>query len=396
MIWTDSTQPAQPVPNAPRLFYLDNLRTALICLVILHHMAVIYGAGVPFYYVEPPARTDLIAYGILLIFILLNQAYFMGFLFLISGYFSPGSFDQKGGRQYIVDRLLRLGLPLAIYMFILNPLASVGFWQMPASLTGINTPLTWQVYPFLIAVGPMWFIEMLLIFDLGYAAWRRITRNKPLRLDLSLPAPGYLATGMFIIGLALITYMFRAVVPLGTSTPVLGFPSPAYLPQYISLFILGIIAYRNNWLRSIQYKAGIIWFAVALAAAVLLLPLALTGHFMSLELTQVTKDFTGNGQLQSAFYALFDSAFPVGICLGAMTLSRRFLDSQGTLLKFMSRHSYTVYFIHAPTLVFLALALKGLDVEHLLKFAVASLIGIPLCFAIAFVVRKIPFLSRIM
>lgn len=36
-----------------RLFFADNLRTALVILVVLDHLAVIYGANIGFYYVEP-------------------------------------------------------------------------------------------------------------------------------------------------------------------------------------------------------------------------------------------------------------------------------------------------------------------------------------------------------
>jgi hypothetical protein len=38
---------------------------------------------------------------------------------------------------------------------------------MPASLSGITTPLSWQDYPQLVGFGPMWFVAMLLIFDIG-------------------------------------------------------------------------------------------------------------------------------------------------------------------------------------------------------------------------------------
>jgi hypothetical protein len=30
------------------------------------------------------------------VFVTLNQAFFMGFFFLIAGYFTPASFDRKG------------------------------------------------------------------------------------------------------------------------------------------------------------------------------------------------------------------------------------------------------------------------------------------------------------
>ena len=33
------------VPSRPRLFYIDNLRILLTILVILHHLAIIYGGS---------------------------------------------------------------------------------------------------------------------------------------------------------------------------------------------------------------------------------------------------------------------------------------------------------------------------------------------------------------
>src|SRR6185437_15262376 len=95
-----NTTPTQPIvsqtTNRVRLFFLDHSRTALTILVVLHHLAVIYGAATTFYYVEPPKANDHLASLLLAVFVLVNQSYFMGFFFLISGYFTPGSFDRKG------------------------------------------------------------------------------------------------------------------------------------------------------------------------------------------------------------------------------------------------------------------------------------------------------------
>lgn len=378
-----------------RLFFVDNWRIGLITLVVLHYLAVVYGACAPFYYVEPPVN-DLLAYLVLLAFILINQSWFMGALFLISGYFTPGSYDHKGPGSFLKDRLLRLGIPLVIYIFVLSPIASIGIYQMPASLTGITSPLTWQQYPHLIGVGPLWFVEMLLIFDFGYVAWRMLTRNRASHSMSSSSSPSYLVIGVFILALALASYLLRMVVPIGTSTPVLDFPTLAYLPQYLSFFVFGTVAYRCNWFRTIPNSMGIVGFGMALVAGVLLFPLAFSGHLLSLDLSPAVKNFTGNGHWQSAAYALWDSTFSVGICLGLITLLRRFLDWQGKVGSIMSQHSYTVYIFHIPIIVFLALALKGIELEPLLKFGLAAVIGVPLCFSIAYLVRKIPLASRIL
>lgn len=122
------TAPIQPVSQATsrvRIFFLDHLRAALTVLVVLHHLAVIYGANAAFYYVEPPAPKDQLAFLLLLAFVLVNQAYFMGCFFLISRYFTPGSFDRKGPGAFYKDRLLRLGIPLTVYAFVLSPIASI-------------------------------------------------------------------------------------------------------------------------------------------------------------------------------------------------------------------------------------------------------------------------------
>ncbi len=371
--------------SGSRLVFADHLRAALVILVVLHHLAVIYGANAAFYYVEPPYN-DAPAYLLLLVFVLVNQAYFMGFFFLISGYFTPGSFDHKGAGSFIKDRLLRLGIPLVVFIFVLNPIASIGIYQMPSSLTHITTPLTWQQYPILLGVGPLWFVEMLLIFDLGYVIWRWLARKQTPHRETEFKPPSYLAVGLFILGLALASYLMRIVVPLGMTIPIFGFPTLAYLPQYLSFFILGMIAFRRNWFRTIPGSMGKVGLMVAFVATILLFPLALSGGAA----------FLGNGHWQSAVYALWDSIFSVGVCLGLIGLLRRFFNHQTKLGRFLSRNAYTVYIIHAPIIVFLAIALRGLHPEALLKFGLAALIGVPLCFVVAFLVRRIPFASRIL
>lgn len=382
-VGADSTMLQKPsqATSSSRLFFIDHLRVALTILVVLHHLAVIYGASALFYYLEPP-KNDPLASLVLLVFVLMNQAYFMGFFFLISGYFTPGSVDQKGSDSFFKDRLLRLGIPLVVFMLMLGPIASIGLYYW----TGITTPFI-QLYPNLIGVGPLWFVAMLLLFDFGYFIWRY---NRPPVQPSAQPLehvfrpPSYLAVGLFILALALASYIIRMVVPMGMS--LFGFPTLSYLPQYLSFFILGAITFRRNWFRTIPNSMGKVGFIVALVATIVLLPLALSGGV----------DFLGKGYWQSAAYALWDSTFAVGMCLGLITFFRHFLNRSGKFSRYLSRHAYTVYIIHAPIIVFLALALRWFHPEQLLKFGLAALIGVPLCFAVAYLVRKIPLASRIL
>jgi len=367
-----------------RLFFIDHLRAALVILVVLHHVAIVYGEGVSFYYVEPPSK-DSLTYLLLLVFVLANQAWFMGALFLLAGYFTPGSYDRKGPGSFLKDRLLRLGVPLIIFYFVLNPISAIGYFLMPASLTGNTDPLIWQAYPYLLGMGPMWFVAMLLIFSFGYAVWRMLTRSQTSSSMSASALPGYLGLSIFILALALASYLVRIIVPIGKF--VFDFPTLAYLPQYLSFFVLGTVASRHNWFRSLPGSMGVIGFVTALVAFVLLFPLA---FFSDPPL------FLGNGQWQSAVYALWDSIFAVGMCLGLITLFRHFFNGDSRLGRFLSQHSYTVYIIHSPIIVFLAFALRGVDLENLLKFGMMAVIVVPACFALAYLVRKIPLASRVL
>jgi surface polysaccharide O-acyltransferase-like enzyme len=318
----------------------------------------------------------------------------MGAFFLLAGYFTPGSYGRRGPGAFLTHRLLRLGIPLLLFYFVLSPISSIGFYLMPTSLTGITTPLTWQAYPHLLGLGPLWFVAMLLIFDFGYAAWRMLTRNRASSSMRESSPLSYLGVGVFTLALAGVSYVVRIVIPLGEE--VLDFPTLAYLPQYLSFFVVGAVASRRDWFRTLPGSMGIVGFGAAVAAGVLLFPPAFSGQWFSLELTPALDNAMGNGHWQSAVYALFDSTLAVGVCLGLMTLFRRLFNSQRRFGGFLSRHGYTVYIIHIPIIVFLAYALRRIELAPLLKFGLAAAIIVPTCFAVAYVVRKIPLASRVL
>jgi len=380
----DSSAPSPPKKPPDRLYFADNLRTYLIVLVVLHHIAIVYGMVGAFYYYEPPYN-DPLAFTVLAIFAVVNQAYFLGVLFLISGYFSPGSLDHKGPRRFVRDRLIRLGIPLLVFFFVLNPIASIGLYAMPASLGGITTPFTWQDYPMLLGLGPMWFVAMLLIFDIGYTIWWVARRNHVPRNGSSDRPPRYRVIAAFILVLAVTSYLIRIVIP--ATEFVAGFPTLGYLLQYVSFFIIGIVAVRHNWFLTVPKSMGRGGFALALVATLTIFPIAISGG--------VTYA-AGNGYWQSAAYALWDSTVAVGMALGLITLFRERINWSGDRSRFLQRHAYTVYVIQAPIIVFVALGLKGLSLEHLIKFGLAAVITVPLCFAGAYLVLKIPYASRVL
>ena len=111
----------QKVTSKPRLFYIDNIRILLTILVILHHLAIGYGASGNNPYIEA-GEISTVSTILMTLFVAINQAFFMGFFFMISSYFAPRSYDRKGPGPYVLDRLKRLGIPLLFYIVVIDPL----------------------------------------------------------------------------------------------------------------------------------------------------------------------------------------------------------------------------------------------------------------------------------
>jgi len=375
-----------------RLFFVDHLRVFLTLLVVLHHVAMVYGGIQPFYYLETP--TSLLGFLVPMIFVLLNQGWFMGAFFLLAGYFTPGSYDRKGAGSFIKDRLIRLGIPLLVFFFVLSPISGIGYFLM----SGDPSALSWQTfigaYPDLIGLGPLWFVAMLMIFDFGYLGWRVLTRNRKNASTNESPVPGTFKIGIFVLALALVSYLLRIYIPLGKS--ILQFPTLAYLPQYLSFFIIGTVAYRRDWLRKLPSKMGVVGFVVAMLVTLTLFALGFISFLKAIDAGAAQIPPFGYGTWQSAVYALWDSAFAVGMVLAAITFFRRFFDQESKFGRFLSQQSYAVYIIHIPIVIFTAYGLRGIEMASLLKLGLAAVIVIPICFIVAAVLRKIPGVSRVL
>jgi glucans biosynthesis protein C len=373
-------QPTASATTYPRLRYVDNLRTALTALVVIHHAALGYSNIPGWFYVEPPTDSSATLLDVL---VLLNQAFFMGAFFLISALFVPASYDRKGARRFLGERLLRLGVPLLIWLLVLRPLATIGDYvegREAAIQQGAELPY-WQYYVLSFSPGPMWFVEVLLVFSALYVLWRRLTGQGGHTAGPA-PAPGRAPGAVAIIGftvaLALATYLWRIVVPMDVQ--VVGLPTPAYLPQYAALFTVGLLASRRGWPAGLSATAGRVGFAAAAVAAVAIV----------LVLVSDGDAILGHGTLPSLVMATCEQALAVGLTLGLLVLFRERLDHQGRHRRFLSAHAYTVYLIHPLVLVALGYALGGVQAPAVAKFALLAVLAVPLCWMAAFPARALP------
>jgi surface polysaccharide O-acyltransferase-like enzyme len=387
-----ATRPAAAVQTktASRMLFIDNIRVFLTILVILHHLMIIYAGSGSFLYSE--GRQDTLTAVLGTWFCAVNQAYFMGFFLLIAAYFVPGSYDRKGARPFLKDRLIRLGIPLLVYSWIISPLT----WSVINYVTR-GQAMSWEQFlpgagGTLIGHGPLWFVEVLLVFTAIYVAWRRLFRPNapvpPVKTDSRFPSSK--AIVLFAVLLAAVSFVVRLWHPTGWEFSLLNLQFP-FFAQYIALFVVGLIAYRRNWLASLSDATGKRWLVVAIVLILMFVPMAVAGGAM-----ETDEPFRGGLNWQAAAYALWESFVCVGMCIGLTYLFRRYANRQGRLTRFLSPNAYTAYIIHAPIITFTALALRNVDAYPLLKFGLAVLMALPLCFVVSNLIRKLPYTDRVL
>ena len=369
----------------PRLFFADNLRTFLIALVFIVHLSIIYGSPVgSFYGFQAQAGTAVDA--VYVIFAAIVQAFFMGLLFLLSGYFTVPSYDRKGSKQFLKDRLIRLGIPLLIFALFIDLPIEYGLsvmrgWFHGSFIAFLSNP---QFYA---PVGPLWFILALLLFAVAYVGWRALSPT-PAK-SRAFPRNSVILAFALLLGSA--TFAIRLAFPVGWAAPWLNFQL-AFFAQYFALFIVGLIAFRSNWLLTVSNKTGRFWSKIAVALAPVLVAILVAGFVFGGSISL----FFGGLNWQAAAYAFWEQLFAVAVCIGLTVWFREKVNFRNRFTKALSDSSYTAYILQVPLLIFLALALQGLSLPLLLKWIVVSPIGVALCFAVACLVRKIPKANKVL
>lgn len=375
----------------PRLLYIDNLRIVLITSVIFYHAAIVYGASGVFPYRE--GRADELTLMLFTLVMVVFGSFGLGFFYMIAGYFTPGSCDRKGTAPFFWDRLLRLGIPLVIYILIIDPLITYAVRVIAGSMRlsfSSYLPLHFSSYGAL-GVGPMWFVEVLLILTILYVLWRTLFKYLPLALLQEGELPGNLTITAFAVALGIATFIWRIWYPEGAYFRSLGLPM-ASMPQYITLFAVGIIAYRRNWLASLSDSRAKFWFWVAVVLVFVILPIlfvftgALEGN---------TQPLLGGLHWQSLARCLWEQLLTVAMIIVLTVWFRRRFNHQGRIARSMSASAYAVYFIHAPVLVATALLFRDVLLHPLLKFTVVGPLSVALCFLFGHYFRKLPLVRKI-
>jgi glucan biosynthesis protein C len=312
---------------------------------------------------------------------------------LISAYFVPGAFDRKGAARFWKDRLVRLGIPLMLYSWVINPLFI--YWYL-RSTEGLSTSF-WDFFPrqyfsfgYYIGQGPMWFVEALLVFTLVYAAGRWLFGLRPATRAMQGVFPSNNKLALFGLLMGLAGFAVRLKFPLDWNFTPLNFQFP-FFAQYILMFAVGLLAFRCNWLENLPDATGLFWLKIVGLVLVMYVPGALLGGALESDLP-----YRGGWHWQALYLALWEAYLCLGMCISLLYLFRRYADGQDRVSAFLSRNAYGAYIVQAPVLTAVALAMSDLPYHPLLKFVLATLVAVPLCFGASRLLRLLPYANRVL
>lgn len=182
-------KPQQSASRSPRMYYLDWLRVFLLVFVAFNHtvmLGVLETGGLPgadlgnqLHHGELPGvyggvhvpAPDAITYTVGRYLASASLAYNMGMFYLRAGYFSVPSYNRKGPVKFLLDRAIRLGVPLLVWEVLLYPLV------LYIGSAGKDLPdksvyhLYFTSYR-LVGHLQMWFVTVLFALDILYVAVR--------------------------------------------------------------------------------------------------------------------------------------------------------------------------------------------------------------------------------
>lgn len=362
------------VQTSARVFYLENLKVFLTILVILHHTAITYGGDGGWFYQEVK-HTVLPDSVILTMFAATNQSFFMGLFFFISGCFVATSLAKKTAKQFLIDRLIRLGIPVLLFVFLIYPLTIwIGYY--PFTFSSFTTD-----FPHLLTdikaehTGPAWFIAVLLIFNVIALLFK----SSLLKLSQTKKTITGFHFLLIAFAIGLISFVTRLVFPDGF---VVLNVQLSYVPQYIFYFFAGVVLSKTGVTKLAESQKILPWLIPSLVLLVILT--------IAVSILLATEPFRGGTNPYAIFYSFAQGFQSVGFSLVCLILFYRVANQSAWWSGYPSRAAYGTFFIHALILVTIAIAIKPLVMAPMLKFLLLGVLGVPVSFVCGYGLTKLP------
>lgn len=356
------TAVSQPAPSQrpARIYFIDNLRTFVVFLVVLLHAGIVYessGIGAWFWIVDDPMTNDLSG--------LVNlglDIWLMPVLFFISGYLAPASLERRSGLAFFRSKLQRLMLPWFVAVVTLVPIYKMIF------LYSRGQPQEhWTSYFHLsngiISQSWLWFLPVLFLFNMLYLLVAKLRVNTP-TLSLRAATVAALLVG-FAYSIAIDTLGLRGWTKIG----VLDFQNER-LFIYLLAFLLGILCYRRAVFASEPRSRSLYWITNSVAW----IPIFSYIVFLLHPWLYPDRVLLGKTPDTLVLWLSYHLALFALVYLAIETF-RRYLNVPYKMMDALNANSYYVYIIHVVVLGVVALMLLDMPIPSLLKYLILTVVA---------------------
>jgi peptidoglycan/LPS O-acetylase OafA/YrhL len=390
----ESGKASQTVKAQGRIVALDRARTFITLLVVIHHSVIDYT------YFGNGDRMRWLGFDLVVLF---NDSFFMACMFLVSGLFVHDSLARRGVANFLRKRAWRLGVPLLISIFVLIPIAYYASFLRyhPPETTDFNFFHFWWR---MLTIGPWpsgqsWFLWVLLAFDIIIAAvWVTVPRS-------------IAALGRWIAALRerpITAFAAFSIVSVVSYLPMhLAFGdgrwfTPGYYPlpiQASRILLYPAYFFTGVGIGVISLRAGVlaqngeiakrwpIWLALAglFYAAILLLVYAHHNWIV---------DFDSPPLWWKTAYGVAFAMFSAAMAFTVLATSLRLAKSSLRLLDAMQPSAYGIFLLHYIFIIWLQYAVYDHALPAFVKFSIVFAGTLSLSWGIVVLLRKIPFVAR--
>ena len=354
---------------------LDYLRATLTLMVVAHHSSLAY---TNFARIDPGnylASTAPVVDEARWLFLdyaeNFNDVFFMSLMFFISGLFVLPSLRRSGAAAFLSHRFVRLGLPFAGGVTALMPVAYYAAWRATGHHEGYldywRQNITTHGWP----PGPLWFVWMLLLFDVVAAA---IFAVFPRRMFNCPSVPRWFierplaAFGVMVVVCALMYLPMLSIFGFGVWAPLLTKPfyfQVCRIGLYVAWFFAGALVGAQNLDQGLLSREGSLarnwrwWLAGCFVTYNLLIFVPRSQSLIGVLSAR------GIGVLESILWVLSC----VASCFGFLALFRGVVRTRRLWMDSLARSAYTIYLVHYVFVLWAQFTLLDQPVPASIKFA---------------------------
>ena len=355
--------------SSSRMYFLDNLRSFIIMLMVIFHAALAYMIYAPeWWYVMDKQRSLFFD-----LFVVFADNFIMPIMFFISGYFGIKSLIKRTTSDFWSDKFKRIIVPWVFGAMLIAPIIAFltpASRYVPISFMDFYKTLFWGPY---YQHAHYWYLGFLVVlYILLTVAYKINPKIGEISNNISSPsfifflttgllgALGYWGVNLFIPD-SLWVHPFWLVVFQATRVPL-----------FLIYFSLGVYAHNKQWFANGYYPKMKTWiplfilFAIAHLANVFIVP--------TLGLAP---------EKYKILRALFHSFFCMSAIFGLLSLFKAKFNITNNMWYSLSISSYAIYYLHQLPVLCTNWLVRPLEVNVFLKYIITILISVSFTYLVS-------------